>query len=1449
MSSANLQGTEARRISIDYQALYTEVWSAYKGAYGAKSSIPPHVWAFFHELHLLQTAKDKAEITNVCWAIGVFVGAAKSTSEDRRSLEVAKTVIKVLPAKEHEAWYTLCQTDHRVQMALASHPDSQSLKRDHESAAKSAVAVAMILMDFQYRWQTLEPWQRDFMSSTMIPGSATALREAQQIVDILNPDTFTFLFAKQLIRAGKCNSALKLIIESPPEKLSGVVEFGDPLRKHSYFELYVRFLKGEVEKAGGFLKHLVTVEAYSDESLMVFLQNEELKDAVFFVLQFVSLARRVYTGNSRSKSRSASRSASSHGIFRNIFCCNSSKASQPFAPTMLVRISNIPHVLLRGLLLKYEGLDESAREQLLHDRDFLQAVEVVLLLNESEVMLRGVERLSESRVDSLRKSLTVWARFHWLRILAQNRTDYNAGTQRVQRLVSKQELWTWASSEERNSYFKSDKRSSEDIASVLWRFFEVSMFLDPTIIRQLVTDAQHRRPPLDIMETFLPVNSRLFDVVAAEVSKRSTTLVPPEVKLLMRSRGFYDVGIQGFLKEGELERTRAVFHEKMAFARLMQVVSRLFTFRDGQMDRYALESSLGQISTACNGDNTCLRLMGEVLDAALRKQDQDFLADGSGDIDSDPSAFTVAGLASCARRLRVACDTVKNQPVQMTFGKVVGAFLETPPRGWVPLFNSLETVLFFLRFMEKEDLDLAYQQFDAENAEAFKSDASLLKLLDEAKEYYKVPFINLQNDVTDLCNLDIRGKLARAKHTSQRRPVRERPGDEAFFGSNDWNLLIDIAACAAESMKEKYNVPMLPHHTQMIALLMFSIQVCQGPGKISVPRTILGRVGTGEGKSWIIGMLAAFVAKKGLIAHVVIDNQTLLERDFAIMAALFKKMNISAEKGQLGKSSQVVYCSAMDIELHFMDKMKAGVTDVNFKKCVMIVDEVDSLIVDENVYQCYVDDDQSGSEICEWWWVSGRNENKYNFESWKRKIMEKMEAAEMDSRIKVEGKHYCVDDNGMMWALDERTSTVKRSAWFLWLEVMRRERFDDYRIRYCSRQSVICQKSCFSSYSFIFGLTGSLGTEAEQAYTKNHFNASCFYVPPFLDTCRGTSRPRPKCIGTYVGEDERRQLAQTVNVVTRNVSQVPILVVCKDAERLKKVALGLKELLPDHLAGDKLGPGVIELLDRPGKETEFQQMVEVATQALQGQSGAKTWRVTVTTAVGARGQDYHISDELVDEKGGFLLILEYVPDSQREWIQFLGRTARHDHPGQYAVVLCADDYSHIPGLSTAQESTLVTQVLDSMNDVNERRMADAQLHLERGVLMHKYTGQFWAWFKRNQKNSEDVLDKFGQWVDLCDSFSNLTVEEIKGTWEVIGLPEMKSLADPDPFQMSGIGGGGAGANMPVGKSTVFDGDRRMQGKWEDSYNNGMGRMVWPNGQFFEGAKLQADFVSQFRHPL
>jgi hypothetical protein len=342
-------------------------------------------------------------------------------------------------------------------------------------------------------------------------------------------------------------------------------------------------------------------------------------------------------------------------------------------------------------------------------------------------------------------------------------------------------------------------------------------------------------------------------------------------------------------------------------------------------------------------------------------------------------------------------------------------------------------------------------------------------------------------------------------------------------------------------------------------------------------------------------------------------------------------------------------------------------------------------------------------------------------------------------------------------------------------------------------------------------------------------------------------------------------LAQTASLVEKHINNVPILVVCKDAERVKNVVKVLQAALPHHVDGDTLGPGIIELLDRPGKETEFQQMVEVATQPLEAEHG-RQWRVTATTAIGARGQDYHISDELVDEKGGFLLILEYIPESEREWIQFLGRTARHDHPGQYAVVSNSDDYYDVFGPSLPSDSSFVQKVLDHVNKVNEQKLVESEIQLERGVLMHRHSGHFWAWYKKHQGgNKEALLEKFGRWVDICDSFADQKPAEIQKAFEELHLPVMQSLPDPGPFfNPAAVGSKPAAAGSkedrrpslpdPIGKAEhlkfASTSHRRPQpGDWHAGDKNGEGKMVWPNGQVFQGKKQDAEFCSLFRDAL
>ena len=69
-----------------------------------------------------------------------------------------------------------------------------------------------------------------------------------------------------------------------------------------------------------------------------------------------------------------------------------------------------------------------------------------------------------------------------------------------------------------------------------------------------------------------------------------------------------------------------------------------------------------------------------------------------------------------------------------------------------------------------------------------------------------------------------------------------------------------------------------------------------------------------------------------------------------------------------------------------------------------------------------------------------------------------------------------------------------------------------------------------------------------------------------------------------------------------------------------------------------------------------------------GVGGQSRCRVTVTDRFGGRGHDFQVVDKEANANGGMLVIATSVPD-EREWIQWKGRTARQDRPGQFYVIL------------------------------------------------------------------------------------------------------------------------------------------------------------------------------------
>lgn len=228
-----------------------------------------------------------------------------------------------------------------------------------------------------------------------------------------------------------------------------------------------------------------------------------------------------------------------------------------------------------------------------------------------------------------------------------------------------------------------------------------------------------------------------------------------------------------------------------------------------------------------------------------------------------------------ARKLEKNANAA-NALMQGTLRAIGAALAKAAPEGWATGLRSLDTVIFTLEFMGKEDFVLAQARFKWEVRHASHQRRVLWELLAAASAIYKAPLIAA--DAVNSMDADMDVKQVIKKSAPQLKTAVFWKG--VSFDNTDWGYILEIAACAAECMKQRFNVVMIPHHVQVITVLMFAIRACGVVGstparQAQLPKTLLARVGTGEGKSLIIAMLAAFVAKKGLRAHVINDQRVL----------------------------------------------------------------------------------------------------------------------------------------------------------------------------------------------------------------------------------------------------------------------------------------------------------------------------------------------------------------------------------------------------------------------------------------------------------------------------------------------------------------------------------------------------------------------------------------------
>lgn len=534
--------------------------------------------------------------------------------------------------------------------------------------------------------------------------------------------------------------------------------------------------------------------------------------------------------------------------------------------------------------------------------------------------------------------------------------------------------------------------------------------------------------------------------------------------------------------------------------------------------------------------------------------------------------------------------------------------------GLTAIFTPCTTppILFILQYINLERLELAHSAYAAENTEAKGISANIVALVERVRASYQQPMVPADSIPSDFDNSSFERIMdgLRAQHDASLRSTDTSARDVGL-----------LAKISAEWMKKtlKGGVAIAPRNVQSI-LYLVAAQWLRGQHEErqrGAPcKALMGTMGTGEGKSLAFAMLASFAVKQlGLKVHILENTASLKHRDCEDNKDFYDFMGITVgeSSGDTFPGSQVTYCLRPDLEAHYRNTIADGTNADgganNFKQTLLLVDEVDSVIVCENLAlrNCKFNEEMSRGLVEAYRAAaSGIKPAGVTEATWQHARNAREQFLARKARIPQEYAEF-----GGKWCVKDQKG---QPDGFLHYDM------DWYNVS-LGKEDVSCSVSdtwyvsslpyIFSRYCCLVGLSGSLGGSAERDYLKSAFQADFVTVPNFLNTCEGTKKCQPALCeeGVQVVPDEAALQSKVVELAMSFRSKVPVVIICgAQTERCSTLSKTLKGR--SSSLGDK---AVLEITGYGLDKAKIKEYVELATKPLTDTTTAKqAWPVTVT---------------------------------------------------------------------------------------------------------------------------------------------------------------------------------------------------------------------------------------------
>lgn len=632
----------------------------------------------------------------------------------------------------------------------------------------------------------------------------------------------------------------------------------------------------------------------------------------------------------------------------------------------------------------------------------------------------------------------------------------------------------------------------------------------------------------------------------------------------------------------------------------------------------------------------------------------------------------------------------------------------------------------------------------------------------------------------------------------------------------------EVVLLIALAWWEATNREQLPYTTQLVALLIF-LESGEDSG-------LLQQLRTGEGKTLIVGMLAAVKALSGQAVDIVTSNRDLAKEGCEKMSPFFKKLKLEAsincaqddEANKQAYLANIVYGEVSAFEGHILhDKYQHE--DIfkeryqNREKC-LIVDEVDSMLLDNCKSMLYLSHDIQALKSTEslftfiWAAVLGEDESSYeNFdeavESVKLGIKAYIETKEIN--ISEYLKNFCNakltywiksafqakqmqhDDHFILEkdkdtkehrivVMDKKTGvelySVKWShglAQFLELKYRRPLTPESLKAVFISN------KKFFSRYgSNLFGLTGTLGAENSRNILRNLYNVSFANIP--------SSRPvRFKNLEGKVACTVEGWKKLISNEIKERYHNQPILIICDSIEEAKSLREYL-EKLKDSLKMEN-SPCSLNL------RKYYKDKHSVNGNFFPGD-------IIIATNKGGRGTDIAVNND-----SGLHVILGYIPESSRIEDQALGRVSRNGQNGSgRLIVKVEEDY--------AKEYLEPESDLEKLVDFSD--IIIEKMKYKRDLQEEETLRELIEIFLNQVDAEEEVFSLFNEFkkntLNKSSYFLSTTSDEIKKILEEILNNRFAFWLDESTYEREQINSAETRDNFIEKFKTIFIGKERQR---------------------------------------